>query len=83
VQGADDSYGKTEDSVLKLLVLSSGDAIGTASRSGPQTRNLARGSEPLFVEANVPGSNVLRLLVLYLGVITGRFLQSKFPGGAA
>ena len=53
----------------------------TFSSYGLQTLNLARDSEWLLVGTNVIGSNVLGLLAVYLGVITGRFLQSKFHGG--
>jgi CrcB protein len=53
----------------------------TFSSYGLQTLNLARDSEWLLVGTNVIGSNVLGLLAAYLGVITGRLLQSKFHGG--
>jgi fluoride ion exporter CrcB/FEX len=46
-----------------------------------QTLNLARDSEWLFVSGNILGSNALGLLAVYLGVVTGRLLQSKFHGG--
>jgi len=54
----------------------------TFSSYGVQTLNLARDGEWLYVTANVAGSNVLGLLAVYLGWISGRFLQAKFHGGA-
>jgi CrcB protein len=54
----------------------------TFSSYGLQTLNLARDSEWLFVAGNVIGSNLFGLLAVYLGVITGRFLQSRLHGGA-
>jgi CrcB protein len=53
----------------------------TFSSYGLQTLNLARDSEWLFVAGNVIGSNLLGLVAVYLGMITGRFLQAKFHGG--
>jgi len=53
----------------------------TFSSYGLQTLNLARDSEWLFVSGNILGSNALGLLAVYLGVVTGRLLQSKFHGG--
>jgi CrcB protein len=53
----------------------------TFSSYGLQTLNLARDSEWVFVAANIVGSNVLGLLATYLGVVVGRFLQTKLHGG--
>src|SRR3989442_15589320 len=54
----------------------------TFSSYGIQTLNLARDGEWLSVAANVIGSNLLGLFAVYLGWISGRFLQTKFHGGA-
>ena len=54
----------------------------TFSSYGLQTLNLARDSEWLFAGLNVIGSNIIALLAVYLGVVTGRFLQARFHGGA-
>ncbi|HUJ11871.1 MAG TPA: fluoride efflux transporter CrcB [Verrucomicrobiae bacterium] len=53
----------------------------TFSSYGLQTLNLARDSEWLFAGLNLIGSNVIGLLMVYLGIVTGRFLQSRFHGG--
>ena len=54
----------------------------TFSSYGLQTLNLARDGEWLSVVANVAGSNLLGLFAVYLGWVTGRFLQAKLHGGA-
>ena len=54
----------------------------TFSSFGIQTLNLARDGEWFYVAANVIGSNTLGLLAVYLGWISGRFLQTKLHGGA-
>jgi CrcB protein len=54
----------------------------TFSSYGLQSLNLARDSEWLFVMLNILGSNLLGLVAVYLGWVSGRLLQSKFHGGA-
>jgi CrcB protein len=54
----------------------------TFSSYGIQTLNLARDSEWLFVAGNILGSNLLGLFAVYLGWVSGRFLQAKLHGGA-
>ena len=54
----------------------------TFSSYGLQTLNLARDGEWLAVALNIVGSNVLGLLAVYLGWVSGRALQAKFHGGA-
>jgi len=53
----------------------------TFSSYGLQTLNLARDGEWFHVAGNVIGSNMLGLIAVYLGMITGRFLQAQFQGG--
>jgi fluoride exporter len=54
----------------------------TFSSFGLQTINLARDREWFYVAANVIGSNILGFIAVYLGWISGRFLQAKFHGGS-
>ena len=49
----------------------------TFSSFGLQTLNLARDREWFYVAANVLGSNILGLLAVYLGWISGRWIQQR------
>ena len=53
----------------------------TFSSYALQSLNLARDGEWLFAWLNVLGSNSLCLLAVYLGLVCGLFLQSRFHGG--
>ena len=54
----------------------------TFSSYGLQTLNLIRDGEWLLGAGNIIGSNLFGLLAVYLGVVTGRFLQTRLHGGA-
>ena len=49
----------------------------TFSSFGLQTLNLARDGEWFWAALNVIGSNVLGLLAVYLGLVTGRWVQQR------
>lgn len=51
----------------------------TFSSYGLQTLDLARDNEWLYLAGNIIGSNVLGLLAVYLGVVSGRLLNGGTP----